>query len=66
MLLATLQLDAYWCDQPLPSRAHIARLLKQAGLIRQDLPHTTWPNYLEPNSLLPFSDGKWMQHLIMR
>ena len=38
-LLATLQLDAYWCHQSLPSRAQIARLLKQAGLTRRYQPH---------------------------
>src|SRR5436305_4290383 len=38
-LLATLKMDAYWCDQPLPSRAQIARLLKQAGLTRRYQPH---------------------------
>src|SRR5437667_10433083 len=38
-LLAALKTDAYWCDQPLPSRAQIARLLKQAGLTRRYQPH---------------------------
>jgi transposase-like protein len=38
-LLATLKMDAYWRDQPLPSRAQIARLLKQAGLTRRYQPH---------------------------
>jgi transposase len=38
-LLAALKMDTYWCDQPLPSRAHIARLLKQAGLTRRYQPH---------------------------
>jgi transposase InsO family protein len=32
-------MDAYWGDQPLPSRAQIARLLKQAGLTRRYQPH---------------------------
>lgn len=31
-LLAALKMDAYWRDEPLPSHAQIARLLKQAGL----------------------------------
>lgn len=38
-LLAALQTDAYWRDQPLPSRARIATLLKQAGLTRRYQPH---------------------------
>src|SRR5437588_7523460 len=38
-LLVALKMDAYWRDRPLPSRAHIAKLLKQAGLTRRDLPH---------------------------
>ncbi len=33
------QKDAYWCDQTLPSRANIGRLLKHAGLTRRDLTH---------------------------
>ena len=32
-------MDAYWRDQPLPSRAQLARLLKQAGLTRRYQPH---------------------------
>jgi transposase InsO family protein len=38
-LLAALTTDARWRDQPLPSRACIARLLKQAGLTRRYQPH---------------------------
>jgi hypothetical protein len=38
-LLAALKMDAYWRDEPLPSRAQIARLLKQAGLTRRYQPH---------------------------
>jgi transposase len=38
-LLVALKTDVYWCDQPLPSRAQIARLLKQAGLQRRYQPH---------------------------
>lgn len=38
-LLVALKTDAYWADQPLPSRAQIARLLKQAGLTRRYQPH---------------------------
>src|SRR5438477_8536372 len=38
-LLVALKMDAYWCDQPLSSRAHIAKLLKQAGLTHRYQPH---------------------------
>ncbi len=38
-LLVALKMDAYWFDQPLPSRAQIARLLKQTGLTRRYQPH---------------------------
>jgi transposase InsO family protein len=34
-----VKMDAYWRDEPLPSRAQIARLLKQAGLTRRYQPH---------------------------
>jgi len=38
-LLMALRTDGFWRDQPLPSRAEIARLLKQAGLTRRYQPH---------------------------
>ncbi len=38
-LVAALKTDADWRDQPLPSRARIATLLKQAGLTRRYQPH---------------------------
>jgi hypothetical protein len=38
-LLVALSTDARWRDQPLPSRACITRLLKQAGLTRRYQPH---------------------------
>jgi hypothetical protein len=38
-LLTALKTDSLWRDQPLPSRAEIARLLKQAGLTRRYQPH---------------------------
>ncbi len=38
-LLVALKTDACWRDQTLPSRAQIARLLKQAGLTRRYQPH---------------------------
>ncbi len=42
-LLVALKMDASWCDQPLPSRACIARLLKQKGLTRRYQPHHDLP-----------------------
>jgi transposase-like protein len=42
-LLVELKMDASWCDQPLPSRACIDRLLKQAGLTRRYQPHHDLP-----------------------
>ena len=42
-LLAALKTNACWEDQPLPSRAQIARLLKQAGLTRRYQPHHDLP-----------------------
>ena len=38
-LLIALKTDPRWHDQPLPSRARIAVLLKHAGLARQYQPH---------------------------
>ncbi len=38
-LLVALKMDDCWRDQPLPSRARMATLLKQAGLTRRYLPH---------------------------
>lgn len=38
-LLTALGTDDFWRDRPLPSRAAIARLLKQAGLTRRYQPH---------------------------
>src|SRR6266571_8718235 len=38
-LLTALKTDPSWHDQPLPSRARIAALLKQAGLTRHYQPH---------------------------
>ena len=38
-LLTALKTDPYWHDQPLPSRARVAALLKQAGLTRRYQPH---------------------------
>ena len=38
-LLVELKRDPYWCDQPLPSRARLATLLKQMELTRRYQPH---------------------------
>jgi transposase InsO family protein len=38
-LLTALKTDAAWADQPLPSRAQVARLLKHTGLTRRYQPH---------------------------
>jgi transposase InsO family protein/transposase-like protein len=38
-LLVALKMDDCWREQPLPSRARIGTLLKQAGLTRRYLPH---------------------------
>jgi len=38
-LLAALKMDGDFRDQPLPSRARLALLLKQAGLTRRYQPH---------------------------
>jgi len=42
-LLTALKTASCWRDQPLPSRAQIARLLKQAGLTRRYQPHHELP-----------------------
>jgi transposase len=55
-LLAALKTDAYWCDQPLPSRAHIARLLKQAGLTRRYQPHHDLPQPPPTESRTPHQE----------
>src|SRR6266487_3435834 len=65
-LLAALKTDAYWCDQPLPSRACIARLLKQAGLTRRYQPHHDLPQppHLSPNT--PHQEWQMDAQRIMR
>jgi hypothetical protein len=50
-ILAELRLDPQWADQPLPSRARIAALLKAANLTRRYQRHTDLP---EPK---PLSEG---------
>ena len=51
-LLAELKRDVYWGNQPLPSRACIARLLKQAALTRRYQPHHVLlqPPRMSPNT----------------
>src|SRR5947199_2563671 len=49
-LLVALKTDPSWRDQPLPGRAQIARLLKQAGLTRRYQPHH---NLLQPPRTSP-------------
>ena len=38
-LVKALKTNSFWRDQPRPRQAALARLLKQAGLARRDLPH---------------------------
>ena len=55
-LLAELKMDDCWRDQPLPSRARIATLLKHAGLTRRYLPHN---DLLQPARVsLPHSPSR--------
>jgi len=49
-LLVAFKTDPSWRDQPLPGRAQIARLLKQAGLTRRYQPHH---NLLQPPRTSP-------------
>lgn len=42
-ILASLQTDPTWSEQPLPSRARVAAFLKQAGLTRRYQRHTALP-----------------------
>ncbi len=65
-LLAALKTDAYWCDQPLPSRAHIARLLKQAGLTRRYQPHHDLPQPPPTESRTPHQEWQMDAQGIMR
>src|SRR2546429_8601073 len=56
-LVAALKTNASWCDQPLPSRAQIARLLKQAGLTRRYQPHHDLPQ--PPRASLSTPHQEW-------
>jgi transposase len=65
-LLAALKTDAYWCDQPLPSRAQLARLLKQAGLTRRYQPHHDLPQPPPTEPRTPHQEWQMDAQGIMR
>jgi transposase InsO family protein len=65
-LLAALKTDAYWCDQSLPSRAQIARLLKQAGLTRRYQPHHDLPQPPPTEPRTPHQEWQMDAQGIMR
>ena len=65
-LLAALKTDAYWCDQPLPSRTQIARLLKQAGLTRRYQPHHDLPQPPPTETHTPHQEWQMDAQGIMR
>ena len=58
-LLTALKTDADFRDQLLPSRARIARLLKQEGVTRRYQPHH---DFIQPPRVplsTPHQEGKW-------
>jgi putative transposase len=65
-LLVALKMDAYWGDQPLPSRAQIARLLKQAGLTRRYQPHHDLTQPLRTQLTSPHQEWQMDAQGIMR
>lgn len=65
-LLVTLQTDPFWCDQPLPSRAQIARLLKQTGLTRRYQPHHELPQPPQVELVAPHQEWQMDAQGIMR
>ncbi len=65
-LLVALKMDASWCDQPLPSRACIARLLKQAGLTRRYQPHHDLPQPPRDSPNTPHQEWQMDAQGIMR
>jgi transposase InsO family protein len=65
-LLAALKTDASWADQPLPSRAQIARLLKQAGLTRRYQPHHDLPQPPRVSVSTPHQEWQMDAQGIMR
>ncbi len=62
----TLQTDACWGDQPLPSRAQIARLLKQAGVTRRYQPHHDLPQPPQGELVAPHQEWQMDAQGIMR
>src|SRR6266700_3011923 len=65
-LLVALKMDASWCDQPLPSRACIARLLKQLGLTRRYQPHHDLPQPPRNSPNTPHQEWQMDAQGIMR
>lgn len=65
-LLAALKTDACWADQPLPSRAQIARLLKQVGLTRRYQPHHDLPQPPRVSLSTPHQEWQMDAQGIMR
>ncbi len=65
-LLVALKMDASWCDQPLPSRACIARLLKQMGLTRRYQPHHDLPQPPRNSPNTPHQEWQMDAQGIMR
>jgi len=61
-LLAALKTDAPFRDQPLPSRAQIARLLKQAGLTRRYQPHHDLSQPPQVPLSTPHQEWQMMRH----
>ncbi len=55
-LLAELRLDPTWADQPLPSRARIAALLKAAKLPRRYHRHSDLPTPLAQSDDAPHDE----------
>ena len=65
-LLAALKTDAHWGNQPLPSRARIAALLKQAGLTRRYQPHHDLPQPPRASPSTPHQEWQMDAQGIMR
>jgi putative transposase len=65
-LLTALKTASCWRDQPLPSRAQIARLLKQAGLTRRYQPHHELPQPPRTEPRTPHQEWQMDAQGIMR
>jgi transposase InsO family protein len=65
-LLVALKMDASWCDWPLPSRACIARFLKQKGLTRRYQPHHDLPQPPRTSPKTPHQEWQMDAQGIMR